>query len=155
QLRQNAAKTAWVHEVLYSFGTRSGDGIKPEATVVIDKSGDLYGTTTNGGSGIFSNKGTGFRLTLRAAGTKWTEQVLYSFCTQIACVDGTNPAAGVLIDKKSGRLYGTTSDGGANFISGGAYALIPNAAKTSWKKQVLVSFCPSFEACSNGDTPEA
>jgi uncharacterized repeat protein (TIGR03803 family) len=50
-----------------------------------------------------------------------TETVLYSFCSQQNCPDGRNPAAGVI--RVGGRLYGTTSGGGANGDSGTVFAL--------------------------------
>jgi hypothetical protein len=39
-------------------------------------------------------------------------KLIYSFCSQSACADGTNPE-GSLIEDPSGNLYGTTEEGGA------------------------------------------
>jgi hypothetical protein len=41
------------------------------------------------------------------------ETVLYTFCSQSNCTDGNGPVGG-LIEDKSGNLYGTTKQGGAN-----------------------------------------
>ena len=75
----------------------------------MDKSGSLYGTTTEGGkencvpSGMAISCGTVFRLD-----TTGKETVLYSFT---GAPDGANPFAGLIMDK-DGNLYGTTSGGG-------------------------------------------
>jgi uncharacterized repeat protein (TIGR03803 family) len=45
--------------VLYVFGSQAGDGIEPEASLVFDKKGNLYGTTWEGGA---TGNGTVFEL---------------------------------------------------------------------------------------------
>jgi uncharacterized repeat protein (TIGR03803 family) len=93
--------------VLYSFGGQTGDGMYPDAGLVFDKKGNLYGTTNQGGpKGPADGSGTVFELT-----SEGTEKVLYSFCSQPDCADGGYPNAGLIFDKK-GNLYGTTGDGG-------------------------------------------
>jgi uncharacterized repeat protein (TIGR03803 family) len=88
--------------VLHSFGN-SPDGANPDAGVVLDGQGNLYGTTEVGGSGF---GGTAFKVD-----TSGNEIVLYSFCSQAHCYDGLYPRAGVVLDAQ-GNLYGTTSVGG-------------------------------------------
>jgi uncharacterized repeat protein (TIGR03803 family) len=88
--------------VLYSFGNNPNDGFYPYGGVVLDNAGNLYGTTSIGGT---SNRGTVFRVT-PAGG----ETVLHNFG---GGADGCNPDAGVVIGKKS-DLYGTTPTCGAN-----------------------------------------
>jgi uncharacterized repeat protein (TIGR03803 family) len=85
--------------VLYSFGG-GADGGLPFAGVVRDTEGNLYGTTSFGGS---SGLGTAFKLDRSGV-----ETVLHSFT---GGVDGGAPAAGLLRDQ-DGNLYGTTSAGG-------------------------------------------
>ena len=58
-------------QVLYSFRDGPGDGATPYGGLVFDNAGNLYGTTSQGGT---YSKGTVFELT--SAGT---EKVLYSF----------------------------------------------------------------------------
>ncbi len=87
--------------VLHTF-SGGMDGINTFAGLIKDGAGNLYGTTIAGGSGAY---GTVFRLT---PGGK--ESVLYSFTSGS---DGALPAAGVIMDR-SGNLYGTTRDGGAD-----------------------------------------
>jgi uncharacterized repeat protein (TIGR03803 family) len=89
--------------VLYSFAGGTADGANPYAAVVMDTSGNLYGTTQNGGA---SGAGTVFKIT--AGGT---ESVLYSFA--LGTTDGTNPDAALIMDS-AGNLYGTTPNGGAH-----------------------------------------
>jgi uncharacterized repeat protein (TIGR03803 family) len=94
----------WSETVLHSFAGYPTDGEYPEASLVFDTSGNLYGTTNRGGS---SGDGTVFELT--PSGDSWNETVLYSF----ACCSGDafEPVAGVYLDA-SGNIYGTTLWGG-------------------------------------------
>lgn len=85
---------------LYSFAG-GNDGDKPEAGVVMDKSGNLYGTTNLGGP---ADQGTAFKLA-----PDGTETVLHAFS---GGSDGGYPQAGLLLDK-TGNLYGTTVSGGS------------------------------------------
>jgi uncharacterized repeat protein (TIGR03803 family) len=74
--------------VLHSF-TASPDGSGPQAGLIRDAAGNLYGTTYNGGT---YNYGTVFELT-PAAGGGWTERVLYMFGNDPSGVSGINPEA--------------------------------------------------------------
>ncbi len=94
----------WAISVLHSFS--GSDGAYPEAGVVLDAAGNLYGTTSLGGP---ANAGIVFKLTPVAKNT-WTYKVLYSFT---GGTDGGNPWSTVVLDS-AGNLYGTTSSGGAS-----------------------------------------
>jgi len=85
--------------VLYSFSGGT-DGAQPFSALVRDKVGNLYGTTTMGGS---ANAGVVFKVD--ASGT---ESVLHNF---LGGSDGTTPTGGLLADK-AGNFYGTASQGG-------------------------------------------
>lgn len=90
--------------VLYSFSPGPG-GYLPVAPLVRDpKTGDLYGTTYNGGASNFCSGGCGTVFELTPSGT---ETVLYSFSGP----DGNNPQSGLVRDAK-GNLYGQTYLGG-------------------------------------------
>jgi uncharacterized repeat protein (TIGR03803 family) len=78
------------------------DGAEPNGSLVMDKSGNLYGTTRVGGA---NNDGTVFEL---AQGSS-TITTLTSFNT----ANGLNPEAGLIMDS-SGNLFGTTFGGGAD-----------------------------------------
>jgi uncharacterized repeat protein (TIGR03803 family) len=155
-----AGKTAWTHKVLYSFCAQvnCADGSYPAAGLIMDKAGNLYGTTFQGGAHY--GFGTVFELTPPAAGkTAWTQKVLYSFCAQTNCTDGSYPAAGLIMDK-AGNLYGTTEVGGVHWDfhvsrGGTVFELTPPAAaKTAWTQKVLYSFCAQA-GCTDGREPEA
>lgn len=163
ELTPNAAKSEWTETVLYSFCARSGngenctDGAAPWAGLVMDKAGNLYGTTNNGyddETNGYDGYGVVFELIPNAAKTKWTEKVLHRFCAGgYPCTDdGANPQAGLLLDAQ-GRLYGTTKGGGANG-EGTAFELTPNPAKTKWTETVLYNFCGQ-PGCTDGDQPLA
>jgi uncharacterized repeat protein (TIGR03803 family) len=87
--------------VLHAFAGPP-DGAYPMAELVLDAAGNLYGTTTQGGSGV-SEYGIVFKID--PAGT---ETVLHRF----SGMDGATPKAGLLLDAV-GSLYGTTQGGGA------------------------------------------
>jgi uncharacterized repeat protein (TIGR03803 family) len=95
---------AGAEKVLYTF-TLGADGANPEtAGVVLDKQGNLYGTTVLGGTGC-RGSGCGVVFELTAAGK---EKVLYRFRHQ-----GYQGSANGLILDAGGNLYGTTASGGA------------------------------------------
>lgn len=105
--------SAGTETVLYSFCSQQNcaDGAKPEAGVVMDNAGNLYGTTEGGGN-AYCPGGCGTVFELAANGT---ETVLYSFCPQGTCSDGAEPGPGGLVDAGDGKtLYGTAQAGGAN-----------------------------------------
>ena len=81
--------------VLYTFCSQSGcaDGANPyEASVIMDKKGNLYGTTILGGS-TSCNSGSGCGTVFKLTPTG-EETVLYAFCSQPNCTDGQYPWGG-------------------------------------------------------------
>ena len=128
----------WTEKVLYSFCSQNSckDGEFPYAGLVFDASGNLYGTTYDGGTHGF---GTAFELA--ANNGKWTEKVLHNFTHNGN--DGYNPLASLILDT-AGNLYGTTFYGGAdsscnNFTGcGTVFELISNNGK--WTEKLLHSF---------------
>jgi uncharacterized repeat protein (TIGR03803 family) len=107
---------SWTEAVLYSFCTQSGcsDGAQPQAGVLVDGKGNLYGTTLYGGTGGACQNsyscGTVFQLTPPTMqGDPWTQTVLHSFTGNGG--DGNMPFAG-LVHGKTGSLWGTTPTGG-------------------------------------------
>jgi uncharacterized repeat protein (TIGR03803 family) len=85
------------------------DGARPNAGVVANSSGVLFGTTVEGGGGVGCKKiecGTVFQAAPTASG--FTESVIYRFG---GGADGAHPNASLVIDG-SGTLYGTTQNGG-------------------------------------------
>lgn len=131
--------------VLHIFG--GGDGANPSSVLTFDSSGNLYGTTQNGGTSDqcgFSGCGTVFELS-PVQGGGWSEQVLYSFCSLPQCTDGERPLYGPLVIDTSDNLYGTTYFGGHN-DNGVVFEL--NAAGN---ENVIYT----FSGGSDGDGPAA
>lgn len=95
------------HSVLYSF-QGGADGGFPEAGVILDGGGNLYGTTEGGGSGKGCNGGCGVVFEVALDGT---ETVLRAFDKKNDKRFGVNPMAGLVLDGQ-GNLYGTTVQGG-------------------------------------------
>ncbi len=148
-------ETKWSEVVIYDFCKLSAcaDGTYPQDALLAGPDGSLYGTTSEGG--LFVNKGTVFKLTPPPGDeTKWSETVLYSFCSVgFLCDDGSHPVAELIADKQ-GALYGTTEFGGTE-DSGTAFKLAPPAkGKTAWTETVLHSFCVTT-ICLDGAYPVA
>ena len=118
---------SWNYSVLYSF-TSISDGALPESGVILDQSGNIYGTTVAGGA---HTKGTVFQLT--KAGATWTKSVLHDFQ---GGSDGTFPQAGLVFDP-AGNLYGFTQDGGTD-NNGTAFELQPSGG--GWNYSEIFSF---------------
>ncbi len=118
----------WTERVLYNFGSGT-DGVGPEAGLIFDAAGNLYGTAAYGGS---HGSGAVFELTPAAGGT-WTEKVLWSFGSG---TDGANPFCGLIFDA-AGNLYGATAFGGPHNY-GTVFELTPAAGGT-WTEKVLWS----------------
>jgi uncharacterized repeat protein (TIGR03803 family) len=115
---------AWSEQVLYNFSPGAG-GINPVAGVSFDKAGNLYGTTSAGGT--YGN-GTVFELSPSTSG--WTEKVLHAFAMQS---DGGIPYAGIVVDS-SGHIYGAATDGGG---AGGGTVFEMTPSGSSWSFKVL------------------
>ena len=98
--------------VLHTFTGYPNDGGNSYAGLVMDKAGNLYGTTTTGGP---YNVGTAFKVT--QAGT---ETVLHSFTDY---PDGAAPYASLVMDKH-GNLFGTTYLGGTG-LAGVVFQVTP------------------------------
>jgi uncharacterized repeat protein (TIGR03803 family) len=117
----------WSESVLYSFCPAGAcpDGAYPDSNLTFDSLGNLYGTTSQGGTSncdyVFTC-GTVFELTPGNNGS-WNETVLYSFCSVLDCPDGADPTGGVVFDS-NGNLYGATVRGGT-YSGGTAFELTP------------------------------
>ena len=85
------------------------DGAAPASGLVIDAAGNIYGTTTVGGTASPNPDGVVFKLT-PGLNNKWTETVLYNFS---GGTDG-GELYGTLVSDAAGNLYGTGIRGGAH-----------------------------------------
>jgi uncharacterized repeat protein (TIGR03803 family) len=132
----------WSETVLYSFcpgGWPCSDGTNPNGGVILDQSGNLYGATWEGGTGVPA-LGTIFELSRGSGG--WTHTVLYNFCSLSGCEDGGDPKSSLVMDS-AGSLYGTAGD---------VVELSPGS--DGWTEKVLYKFC-SKSGCSDGYDPYA
>lgn len=123
--------SGWKEIVLHRFDNNGKDGVTPGwGALVMDSSGNLYGTTATGGC----CGGVVFKLT-PGSDNHWAETILYEFK---GGTDGFEPAAGVVMDK-SGNLYGTTIAGGSGCDCGVVYKLAPGP-KGKWTYTLLHTF---------------
>jgi uncharacterized repeat protein (TIGR03803 family) len=148
--RLSPAGVGYTYTRLYVFcgplAPGCADGAMPNAGLIMDRAGNLYGTTASYGA---RQGGTVFRLA-PAAGGGFSYSVLYAFCSQANCADGSGPVAGLTMDA-AGDLFGTTKAGGTG--SGGTlFRLTPSGAGYSYS--VLYNFC-SQPNCSDGGAPGA
>jgi uncharacterized repeat protein (TIGR03803 family) len=98
---------SWAETVLHEFSAR--DGGLPFAGLTFDGKGNLFGTAEIGGT-----HGDGVVYELSRSASVWTENVIYSFCAETKCKDGTAPESPVTFDGK-GNIYGTTYGGGTGY----------------------------------------
>ena len=128
--------------VLASFTGSSGQypGHYPDGGVILDSSGNLYGTTFNGGT---HTDGVVYQL-VQSSGA-WTENVLHNFT---GGDDGGNPNAGVIFDA-SGNLYGAASEAG----SGGGGTLFELSPAGSWQTFTLLDSFTGSGTCANDTGP--
>ena len=125
---------SWTEKVLHNFNPSTTDGVNPLAGLIIDRAGNLYGTTYEGGA---QYSGTVFELSPNGSGN-WTETVLHRFSSRnVKNADGTHPYAGLLLDG-AGNLYGTTLYGGA-YNYGTVFELTPSGGGR-WTEKVVHSF---------------
>lgn len=156
----------WTNTILYEFcsdyeDAECIDGALPQGGLILDRKGNLYGTTNGGGSQACPYQsigcGTVFELSPPTSpGEVWTESVLYSFCgnnSDNKCLDGAEPTSALTSDL-SGNLYGTTQTGGNGRLSVGAvFELSPS--RKGWTEKVIYSFCSIGQgnACPDGQQP--
>ncbi len=131
----------WTESILYNFMGGS-DGSVPHAGVVLDRAGNLYGTTELGGA-----YGCGTVYELSPAGSGWTESVLYSF---MGNGDGCRPWAPVILDQ-AGNLYGATPMTSTDSKSNGVvFELSPSDGR--WNYSLLYTFTSGYiSECSAGN----
>jgi uncharacterized repeat protein (TIGR03803 family) len=119
----------WTETLLHTFGT----GQQPWGPLTADSAGNLYGTTTGGGS---FGKGIVFEIS-PVSGGGWTYKRLHAFGNG---KDGFDPMGGLVLDA-AGNLYGTTGGGGA-YDDGTVFELTPGTGGF-WTEKILHHFHPS------------
>jgi len=129
ELTNNSGSYSFTAAPLYSF-TGSPDAQNP-VSLVIDASGNLYGTAGGGASTACNGCGTVFELANKSGSYTYTG-VLYSFT---GSPDGAQPT-GLIVDA-SGNLYGTTGLGGTSTVCslsgcGTVFEVAPGPARPTY-----------------------
>jgi len=125
---QPNALGGWIETVLYRF--QGTDGGQPQyADLIFDKAGDLYGTSSSGGPGMF---GTVYEL--MPSNGSWTLNTLHGFNGD----DGAFPTSGVIFDN-AGNLYGVVAGiSSCAYACGAVYELTPSGS--GWAEKSLYVF---------------
>jgi len=119
----------WTETVLYNFGD-SPDAAGAGSAVVLDRGGNLYGTTPDGGA-----FGAGAVYQLSQNNGQWTERILHDFT---GGDDGAVGSLGPLLLDRFGNLYGVTEIGGS-YGAGTVFKLTPGAGG-AWQFTTLYAF---------------
>jgi uncharacterized repeat protein (TIGR03803 family) len=119
----------WTQSVIHSF-SGGDDGSGPGSPVVLDKDGNVYGTTPTGGADGF---GTVYQL--HHANGQWTFRVIHTFT---GGADGSTGSAGRIAFDAAGNLYGVATAGGAH-QAGVVYKLTPTQSG-EWTQSTLYAF---------------
>jgi uncharacterized repeat protein (TIGR03803 family) len=137
------------------------DGQFPQAGLIADADGNLFGTTFNGGK---HGSGTVFEIRKTRRGYASAPTTLVSFCALANCADGAGPRASLIADAE-GNLFGTTINGGASgegiqncdtvVINGSCAGTVFEIRKTrrgyASTPTTLVSFC-ALANCVDGSS---
>jgi len=153
----------WTETLLFEFHdlvNNPPDGASPMAGVVLDPSGNSYGTTLGGG-GLAGGGGVVFKLT-RGSNGKFKESVIHRFSlSKSGFQDGMMPVGGLIVDS-AGNLFGTTFLGGGHneplcqidgqqvFEGCGTIFKLTPTANGKWKE----SFLHAFQGDTDGGLPE-
>jgi uncharacterized repeat protein (TIGR03803 family) len=143
EIVKTASGYASTPSILVSFNGSNGAG--PSGDLIADVTGDLFGTTEDGGA---NGQGTVFEIVKTAAGYANTPTILVSFDGSSGAVAG-----GHLIADANGNLFGTTYGSGAN--TGTVFEIVKTASGYASTPTTLVSNIPTKEgslfADANGD----
>jgi uncharacterized repeat protein (TIGR03803 family) len=160
ELMPNAVKTKWRLKLLHLFCRGSAgcqDGYDPSSGLAYagqaagkpyDGRAPLYGTTETGGR---HGGGIAFQLTPRSGRSLWREDVIYDFCAEADCADGTRPWQELAVDANS-NLFGVTFGLGEGPEFGRVFQLTKSGK--NWKETVLHVFCQA-QPCTEGQGPNA
>lgn len=145
------SSSGWQESVLWDF-TCGNDGCVPDASLVSDSAGNLYGTTSEGGRD--AGAGTVFELSPPPDGSgNWTQTTLYTFT---GGRDGSVPQSTLTFDQ-SGNLYGTTSWGGywenctGDIYGCGVVFELTKGVGGEWNEQVLYLFRGGLDGARPSD----
>lgn len=138
-------RTDATFNVIYSF-TGGPDGSQPRGGLVVDKVGNLYGTTYAGGAGTCFSDGCGtvFKMSIEDIFGPWTKTVIHNFTGELAGgEDGAAPVGNLTIGPH-GDIYGTTSYGG---MHGCGIVFKLSDSGGVWSETVLHHFAGTPDGC--------
>lgn len=142
----------WQENVIWDFGQNS-DGEMPASGVIFDQAGNLYGTTTLGGTPEGCNPGNGGCGTvyeLMPSGSGWTESLLHNPFKYAS--DGAVPYAGLVFDPL-GNLYGAATADGMNDDGGTVFEMIPSGGNWTFTVGALPGPGTGNWLCGNCSGP--
>ncbi len=134
--------SGWNESVLYNFAGAS-DGYFPDAGLVFDNSGNLFGATTHGPT--LTDGGVVFELS--PSGSSWVFNVVYALPGGPIAQWG--PMDTLLVDGV-GNLYGATLGDGA-YGGGTVFKLAPSSG--TWTYTDIHDFSSPPPVCGDGSTP--
>jgi uncharacterized repeat protein (TIGR03803 family) len=138
-------RAGWTEQVIHKFAS-TADGQFPTGAVTFGTDGNLYGTTTNGGT---ANSGVLYQLQYSTSTQNWTENIIHNFVG--GTNDGSFPTNVILISDKKGNLYGTTDGGGSHGF--GTVFEMRKSGGNAWKSKILYSFNATYSG--DGNSPHA
>jgi hypothetical protein len=140
----------WTEKVLHSFAG-GPDGANPNGGLVLNGTGEIYGTTVTGGNQECKytdyGVGCGTVFELMPSNKKsqlWHEKQVHVFS---GGDDGAQPNVGLTFDA-TGRLYGVAG-GGSSAGGGIVFRLVPSN-KGLWKESVMHWFSNSSDGAPAG-----
>lgn len=139
---------SWTETVLYIFPGDGSQGDWPEGNLVFDAQGNLYGTTSIGGSvsslPCYLGCGVFFQLLAPATpGGAWTMGANHSFGTTAG--DGMQPTNDVIF--RNGAIYGITQSGGSGSCTYGCGTIFEFVVSNNQiNEQILYSIEPEDNA---------
>jgi uncharacterized repeat protein (TIGR03803 family) len=132
-----AAQTS--ETVIHQF--TGADGAAPNGQLLVDSSGNIFGTTQNGGTSTACTSGCGVVFEISpTSGGGWLYRIIHDFQNQ---PDGANPRTSLSMDS-AGNIYGTTVYGGTGAFDctggcGTIFMLSPSS-NGHWTETVLYRF---------------
>lgn len=155
ELKFNSSTQQYDYLILHHFCSRANcaDGAFPDAPLIVDTNGNLYGTATQGGA---SNSGIVFEL-VQSEG--YALHLLHNFCTAPGCQDGSAPITGLTYQgQQNGALYdGTSPLYGATERTnsgGGGFGVVYELKGAPQNHYILLhTFC--LTDCTDGEFPSA
>jgi uncharacterized repeat protein (TIGR03803 family) len=142
----------WTQKPLYIFCSQGHDlctdGLYPNGDLIMNASGNLFGTTQAGGA---QNSGLVFKLA--PGNTMWAETVLHDFCSDANCADGKQPWYQSMTMADDDTIYGTTTLGGNK--SGPCQADgcgVVYKIASDGTESTLYAFC-NVDHCIDGEAP--